>query len=298
MAYKTDFTDAVDQFRERVEQRGKILQKARANILQSANERLSGGRTPPQPSGLTLEQVVSGFDATWNDVVIQDLLRYELEVATDAGFSNIVESVRSRDPLAEIRNLTAGTTHYARVRSVSQAGNKSPWSASVSTTPGVLSGSDVAAGAVTQDKIAKPAVGTPELIDDAVTDKKQGTAVTNVTVDNADGTKVVVTTGQFTANATGEPYLINATLILDADGSTGTSCTVFIRRNESTSGVTVLKQFSLSIAHDFQQVAHLSWLDEGATSGEKMTYEIAIDWVADDDVLVQTGWIHAIELKK
>ncbi|MHB9139782.1 MAG: choice-of-anchor Q domain-containing protein, partial [Victivallaceae bacterium] len=114
---------------------------------------------PDIPTGLT--QTVTSSDAAldWSDSAdnVTGVKQYEVELATDSGFSNIVDTQSSAASNADLSGLSNGS-YYWRVRTQDNAGNWSTWSTSssfdvtvigdVPTTPDGLTqtvtGSDVA----------------------------------------------------------------------------------------------------------------------------------------------------------
>lgn len=97
----------------------------------------SGG-TPPRVSGLTPALAPGQVVWSWNAASVTDLRYYELQVSTDIGFEQDVTTYTT-GVRTQATPLTAGTTHYARVRAVNQAGNPGGWSSTEDSLPGTVS---------------------------------------------------------------------------------------------------------------------------------------------------------------
>lgn len=92
----------------------------------------SGASVPPDtPTGLSVVPVTNGLNIDWQDAL--GATSYELELTRSGGSPSISStSVSSASP----RNLAAGSSYSARVRSVDSAtGLRSAWTAAVSGTP-------------------------------------------------------------------------------------------------------------------------------------------------------------------
>jgi hypothetical protein len=119
-----------------------ISRMALANPLALAPAR-SGG-IPPRPTGITKTEGPGTFTIAWGPVSIADLLYYEVQVSTDPAF---VETVFTDQAGANARYTyqdgTAGTTYYARVRTVNQSGNASEWSATINSQTGQVTAAGI-----------------------------------------------------------------------------------------------------------------------------------------------------------
>jgi len=131
--------------------------------LQPANvdaSNVGSARGPvPQVTGLRVTGSTPGATAiAWNAVSIADLRRYELELATTAGFSADLQETNVAGTTYSFSSASAtggggGVTWYARVRAVNSIQQNGPWSATLNLTTGQAQTSDLGDESVTGDKL-------------------------------------------------------------------------------------------------------------------------------------------------
>lgn len=117
---------------------------------------------------LSLTQSPGAIEATWDDVGIDDLKRYEVQISTSAAFvSPTTFTVRDTQFLYE--QGTASTTYYFRVRAVNSAEVEGPYSATASGAPGDIDTSELADLSVTTAKLANNAVTAAKIASATIT---------------------------------------------------------------------------------------------------------------------------------
>lgn len=94
----------------------------------------------------TAPAAVTGFDGdagvdsityTWNAVGDTDLRHYEIDIATNTGFSPILASFQAGIATSlTVGGLAPGTTYYARIRTKDQGNLTSAWSSTLTKTTG------------------------------------------------------------------------------------------------------------------------------------------------------------------
>ncbi|WP_126992259.1 hypothetical protein [Thermosipho globiformans] len=90
--------------------------------------------TPPAtPTGLTATGLFQKVMLGWNENTESDLDGYEVQVATDSGFTQNVQTFRVNATTYTFAG-NSNTTYYFRIRAVDKSGNKSNWTSSVSAT--------------------------------------------------------------------------------------------------------------------------------------------------------------------
>ena len=119
---------------------------------------LSRGKssTVPQVTGLSLGGTIpGGFTVKWSAVTISDLRRYEVEFATDLGFTTGVQKFTAATTTLAFTtaDTSVATTFFTRVRAVNSAGTRGPFSITLNTTTGQAESQDIADDAITSDKI-------------------------------------------------------------------------------------------------------------------------------------------------
>lgn len=68
---------------------------------------------------------------------------FQVQVATDSGFTSILDDVSTKANWTTIEGLTSGTTYYFRVRAIDAAGHVGDWSSSVDDPPDLIIDDDV-----------------------------------------------------------------------------------------------------------------------------------------------------------
>ncbi|WP_129408096.1 hypothetical protein [Marinitoga lauensis] len=90
--------------------------------------------TPPAiPTGLTATGLFQKIQVSWNANSEEDFKEYELQVATDSGFTQNVITIKVSATQFTYAGNT-NTTYYFRIRAIDESGNISNWSTSVSAT--------------------------------------------------------------------------------------------------------------------------------------------------------------------
>lgn len=125
---------------------------------------------PGTPS-LTLVPSIRSLMCHWPAVTTANgspVASYVAEVATDSGFTSIVQTLDPTGPWVTFENLAAATTYYVRVAAVSYHGTQGPWSAVGSATTPQLISTDLAVGSVGSTEMAiyqdTSAVGAPSVL--------------------------------------------------------------------------------------------------------------------------------------
>jgi hypothetical protein len=85
------------------------------------------------PQGFTVLGLAYGFVATWGHVTYND--GYELQVATNAGFTIELRSFQTLAYQYIVSDLDIGTTYYIRVRALTSSGGVGPWSTVLTVVP-------------------------------------------------------------------------------------------------------------------------------------------------------------------
>jgi len=127
---------------------------------------------PATPGAPQLIAGIKQVFVTWTDVADVDLLEYEVETATNSGFSTGVQTWRGRATIM-VQDRPAGTAIWARVRSKDRSGNVSAWQPTSPTNVTPLSvGSGIGTGEITTTMIADDAITTPKIAANQVTAAK------------------------------------------------------------------------------------------------------------------------------
>jgi len=114
----------------------------------------------PQVTGLRVTgQTPGSVTIAWNPVAIPDLRRYELNFATNLGYSTNLKSAIEATTQYTFNTASAtggggGATWYARVRAVNSSGVKGTWSVTLNLTTGQAQSEDIGDGQVTDDNIS------------------------------------------------------------------------------------------------------------------------------------------------
>ncbi len=117
--------------------------------LQTTSTSLRSGGTPPKPLGMAATTQPGIVAVEWDAVAIGDLLYYEVDVATDANFTD-AERFTSTNPYYVYYGGLAAVTYYFRVRAVNRNTEAGGWGATVSTAVGEV-GSDLLDSGVNSD---------------------------------------------------------------------------------------------------------------------------------------------------
>lgn len=117
---------------------------------------------PATPTGLT---VTAGFKALfvkWDTNTESDMERfygtYQVQLATDTGFTSVVADVTTGASHAAFTDLSTANQYYIRLKAIDAHGNESAWASYASGTPVTVASVDIEPGAVGADEIADFAV--------------------------------------------------------------------------------------------------------------------------------------------
>lgn len=132
---------------------------------------------PSNVGGLTMSAGLRTVVLSWTDVVDADVINgngtYEVQLATNSGFSSGLRTARKSGTVHSWGDLSPNTTYYARVRAVDSSGNTSAsWSSTVSATTGQAGTQDIAADAITANLIQADAITASKIDAGAVTTSK------------------------------------------------------------------------------------------------------------------------------
>lgn len=150
------------------------------------------GHDSTTPSALTGFTVTAGFRslvAVWANTADFDFDYYDLQLATNSGFTTGVRNTVVRGSIGGFTDLVANTTYWLRARTVDQSGNPGPWTAGASVTTQQLVGGDVpplyidtaviANGAILEAKIGNLEVTNAKIKDAAIDKLITGTFTTD-----------------------------------------------------------------------------------------------------------------------
>lgn len=116
--------------------------------------------TLPAPSGLEVHAGLRKIIVNWASSNIPTLARYEVHLSATPGFTpEPATLIYSGTATLISYDCNPGTTYYVKMRVVDLSGNVSDYTAQVSGSTSPIGTADIAAGAVTADKVA-----TDELI--------------------------------------------------------------------------------------------------------------------------------------
>jgi len=101
----------------------------------TAEQATNDTTTPPAPSNVTgfidQHRIVVEWDATKDaadtDILHEDITNFQVQVATDSGFTNIIRDVRTAGEHKSFKVRKPATTYWVRVRTHDASWNKSSW---------------------------------------------------------------------------------------------------------------------------------------------------------------------------
>ena len=127
--------------------------------------------SPTTPSAPTVTAAVYTLLVTWTALtdVTSGYGHYDVQIATDAGFTANVRTKSIDGTITSFSDLTPGTTYYARVRGVAPDGTAGTFSSAGSATTAFIVTNDIAANAITAAKIAADTITANELAANSVT---------------------------------------------------------------------------------------------------------------------------------
>lgn len=137
------------------------------------------GAAPPQVTGVTVTAGFRTLLAEWDETTQNSAVRhangtYEMQLATDAGFTVGVATKTVAGPPGAFDGLAPGTTYHVRVRSKDYYGRSGAWSATASAATALVTAPDLTNAIITTEKLAGGAVDTTKLADLAVDASKLG----------------------------------------------------------------------------------------------------------------------------
>ena len=126
--------------------------------------------TVPQVKGLSTDAaIIGGLSVKWTPVTISNLRRYEVQFATDVGFTTSVQEFITVTPNFTFTTAsTSQSVYYCRVRAVNSAGVKGEYSVVLNVNTGQISGGNLADDSVTDDQLASASVTFDKLDDSSV----------------------------------------------------------------------------------------------------------------------------------
>ncbi len=140
-----------------------IINYNRLNIDTTTND----GVAPGQVAALVLTGGVRSLFATWAARTETDMANgrgtYQIQVATDAGFTAIVADKLDNATMATVTGLTSGTTYYVRVRATDLYGTSGTYSATANVVIPTVNTADITVNAITADRIVANAVTAAKL---------------------------------------------------------------------------------------------------------------------------------------
>lgn len=143
------------------------------------------------PTGLEVHAGLRKLIINWDKSNLTSLARYEAHLSATADFDpNSATLIYSGTDTLLSYECTPGTRYYAKVRLVDLSGNCSVYSPQVSGTSSLIGTPDIAAGAVTADKVV-----TSELI--TVTAQIRNAIITSAKITDLEANKI--TTGTLAA---------------------------------------------------------------------------------------------------
>lgn len=110
---------------------------------------------PAQVTGLTLsDHPPRGVLARWTAVTADDLANYEIQTATDSGFTTALVTRTAKTTELPLTGLTNGTTYFVRVRAKDLTGNNGVFSTTVNRSVPRNGTDDHGDGTITDVKVA------------------------------------------------------------------------------------------------------------------------------------------------
>jgi hypothetical protein len=128
---------------------------------------------PPAAAGIAISAGVRSVFVSWDASTAVDVKdgwgTYRVQVDDTSDFSSPVVDKVIGGTSTTITGLTTGTTYYARVAAVDAHGNQGDWSGTVSAAPVSVANVDIAAGAITADKIQANTITAAQIAADTIT---------------------------------------------------------------------------------------------------------------------------------
>lgn len=140
--------------------------------------------TPNQVTGVVVSSGLKSLVVRWNQSTDTDVARgrglYQVQIATNTTFSNIVHDRVVSATLMSVTDLNRTSNYRVRVRAIDDSGNEGPWSSTASRRTEGVSGADIETGSITADH--------------AVFDEA---AIVSANIANLDADKLIANTGDF-----------------------------------------------------------------------------------------------------
>lgn len=149
-----DFSSFIRLQRELQVLRDAIQARALANPDAAAGVARTAPRgVPPQVSGIAADTNLNTITVTWSPVQTVNLLRYEVEVATDPDFTERVKLASTRATEWTYQEGNPDTEYWVRARAIAYTPGgqrEGPWSARVNTTTGKVLSANITVGAASE----------------------------------------------------------------------------------------------------------------------------------------------------
>jgi len=126
---------------------------------------------PTTPSAPTVTAAVYTLLVVWTALtdVTSGYGHYDVQIATDSGFTLNVRTRSVDGTIASFTDLTPGTTYYARVRGVAPDGTTGSWSSGSSVATTKVVAGDITANTITAAQIAADTITAAQLAADSIT---------------------------------------------------------------------------------------------------------------------------------
>jgi len=103
----------------------------------------------PQVTGVQVNEAMNAWRVEWTPTEISGLQKYEVQLSSDPRFSAATSSYTKYTWFTKTDNTSTGT-RYVRIRALSTSQGTGPWSATVDTTTGLVTTSDITSNAIHQ----------------------------------------------------------------------------------------------------------------------------------------------------
>ena len=109
---------------------------------------------PAQTTGLSVSAAFHTVTASWAASSAPDLDYYEVQIATNSGFTTGLETRRLTGTVVSFGDRTLSITYFMRVRAVDSSGNAGTYSSTVSATTAAVSAAEIQDAILTTAKFA------------------------------------------------------------------------------------------------------------------------------------------------
>lgn len=170
---------------------------------------------PALLTGLTVTAGVRSIVAVWAEASETDVKsgngQYELEIATNSGFTTGVRSKFFGGNIGGFTDLTPQTQYWARVRSIDETGNPGPYTAGASATTAAVATGDFAVNTIDATVIADATILTAKIGNLQVTDAKINTMiVSKLTTGNLTSNDIVLNGGNIKTASLAPGIVLNS----------------------------------------------------------------------------------------